>query len=87
VQVTAFTGRQPVGSGGARVTADKAVLHQLGFDRGDRAENARVVGRQKPDLRDQQQRGVEIASAVVLDEGVALAVEAPLKDLRGDPAA
>ena len=44
----------------------------------------RIFGRQKAELRDQQQRGVEVARAVILDKGVALAVIGLVEDLRGD---
>ena len=69
----------------ARIAADEAVLHQLALDRHDRAADPRVVRRQKAELRDQQQRGVEVARAVILDEGVALRVIGLVEDLRRDP--
>src|SRR5207249_5718081 len=49
-----------------------------------RAVHPRILGRQKAELRDQQQRSVEVARAVILDEGVALAVVRLVEDLRSD---
>src|SRR5580700_1088840 len=78
----ALAGRQPVGTRAAWVTANKAVLNQLALDRLDRAADPRVLARQKAELRDQQQRGVEIAPSVIPDEGVARGVVGAIEDLR-----
>src|SRR5712691_13273127 len=76
--------RQPIRLWPGRIAADEAVAHQLALDRRDRATDPRIVGRQEPQLWDQQERGIEIARAVILDEGVALAVIGPVEDLLGD---
>ena len=53
-------------------------------DRLDGARDARIVGGEEPDERDHQRAGVEAGRAVVLREGVALGVEAPLEHLAVD---
>ena len=49
--------------------------------------DARVLGRQEPDQRQQQQARVQLLAAVGLDEGAELGVEALRADLAVDPLA
>src|SRR5690606_38321298 len=50
----------------------------------DGARDARVIRRQEADLRNEQQRCVELGSVVVLDEGVARGIVAVAQDVRMD---
>src|SRR5271155_3538979 len=68
---SSLTARQPVTAGSCRVAHDQAIDDQLSFNRLDRADDARILRWQKAELGDQQQRGIEIAAAVILDEAVA----------------
>ena len=72
---------QPVDVGLGAVAQQQAVVQQVVLERGDGAEHPRVVGRDEPDLRQLQQRGVDLGRAVVLHERVALGVEALSLDL------
>src|SRR5215469_12443001 len=80
----AFARRQSIRPGGAWVAAHKPIMHKLALDRRDRAANAQIVRRQKPELRDEQQRSVELARAVMPDEGAAFVIIALREDLLGD---
>src|SRR3954454_8062874 len=57
------------------------VLDQIALDRLDGPDDARILWRQKADLRDQQQRRIELIRPVELRERVAFRVEALTADL------
>src|SRR5690606_19848865 len=50
------------------VADDETVVDELALDRGNRADDALVAGRQETDLRNQEQRRVERRAAVMLHE-------------------
>src|SRR6185312_5271247 len=81
----ALAAGKPVETGTRRIAGDKTIAHQLPLDRLNRAADARIFGLQEAELWDQQQRGVEIAAAVILDERVALAVITIVEDLLAYP--
>ena len=56
----ALARRQPVARPRRVVAQHEAVLDQLALDRRDRADDARIVGRQEADQRDQQQARVQL---------------------------
>ena len=83
-QERAFAFGQAVGRGMLAVALDEAVLHELARDRLHRGDDARIARRQEADDRHQQQRGVELAGAVVLHERAARRVEAAGADVAVD---
>src|SRR5580704_10022005 len=79
-----FTRGQSIGALTGAISIDKAVGDEVLLNRCNGAKHPRVVGRQKPELRDQQQRSVDLSRAVILDEGVSLAIVGAFEDLIGD---
>src|SRR5262249_32693061 len=76
-----FASRQAVTPNGCVISPDEAVLHEMGPDRLDCAENAWVLGREKSHQRDQQSGSIDVLGPVALDEGPALRIEAQAADL------
>src|SRR5581483_8982938 len=58
------------------VALDKTIVQQLALNAGNRAGDARILGRQKTDQRNHQQAGIWLRRAVILHEGILVAVEA-----------
>src|SRR5262245_6662672 len=83
----AFAGRQAVFGFLGVIAHDEAVAQQALLYRAYRAEHARIVGRQKTELRNLQQARVERARAIRLDEAIAFSVVAALADFSVDPVA
>src|SRR4029434_4089717 len=76
-----FTAGKPVHADLRRVAPDERPLADLLLDRVDRAQDARVVRRQKAEDRDEQQARLQAVPTVVLDERVALRLVAFGQDL------
>ena len=57
---SSFSARQAITCGPGVVTLDETVLHQVLFNRGNCATNARVVRRQKPDEHNAQAGRIEL---------------------------
>src|SRR4051812_15228173 len=81
-QECALAGWQAVVSLVRVIAQDEAIAQQALFDRLDRAEQTRIVQRQKSQLGHLQQARVEKLRAVRLHEAVALRVVTTLADLR-----
>ena len=86
----AFAGRQAVLGRGSVVPKHEPAVQELSLDGLDSALDARVVGWQEADLRDQQRARIQQAAVVLLGERAKIRVERPpadlLVDLRADPA-
>ena len=74
-----------VDAGLGPVAEQQPVAHQVGFHGRDRAEDPRIVARQEADLRDRQQRGIDLGGVVVLGERAAAVVEATTEYLLAHP--
>jgi hypothetical protein len=68
----------------AVVAKDKSVEEQLLLDTIDRASNARVGGREKPNERHEQETGVDEVGPVGLHECVDAGIESVLADIGMD---
>src|SRR5580700_9507720 len=79
-----FTRGQSIGALSGAISIDKAVGDEVLLNRCNSAKHAGVIGRQEAELRDQQQRSVDLSRSVVLDKGVALAIVGTFEDLVGD---
>src|SRR5690554_6376583 len=79
-QEGAFSRRQAVHAVLRAVAQDEAVHQELALDRGHRAEDARIVGRQEAHDRYKQEARIELLASEALREGVAAAVEALFAD-------
>ena len=63
---------------------DKAVDHQASLDLRDGASNPRMIGWQKPEQRDQQQRGIDRIGLVMLPERIHCVAPAAIHYLGAD---
>src|SRR5580704_4934851 len=57
------------------VTSDIAILHEMGFDRFDRADYAGIVWWEKTNQRHHQGTSVKVMVSVILHEGIQTRVE------------
>ncbi|MNV51945.1 hypothetical protein D3C71_1440120 [compost metagenome] len=83
-QERALIARQPVVAVLRGIAQQQAVAQQLTFNGLHGARHARIVRRQEPHLRNQQQAGVQRRAAVVLHKGIAFCVVAVSTDVVAD---
>src|SRR5712692_10850855 len=83
-QERAFLAGQAVVDPLRPVPQHEPVHHELALDGFDGADDARMGRRQESDLRQQQQRRIEVVRTIGLHEGVAGFAEAALADLVAD---